>query len=160
MPITDYHQLQRRTIKTYDSNNVELYNAAIPRKYVLGYEDTKIVATFNNLDTGFDPDDCEVVIGIEVYEQGGVIGRRSLSSINPRFSNVTWLKSISGNGLVVKTNPTSTTLSATCYIDKSLIPNNKPIYSISARLYYPPLEVIISCWWDIEINRRWGRQGY
>ena len=139
MPIKDYLPTPANgTIKTYDSNNVELYNAAIPRKYVLGYEDTKIVATFNNLDTGFDPDDCEVVIGIEVYEQGGVIGRRSLSSVNPRFSNVTWLKSISGNGLVVKTNPTSTTLAATCYIDKSLIPGNKPIYSISARLYYPP----------------------
>lgn len=141
MDMQDYLPIPANgTIKTYDANNVELYNASIPRRYVLGYEDTKIVATFNNLDTGFDPDDCEVVIGIEAYEQGGINGRRSLSSINPRFSNVTWLKSATNDGLVVKDNPTSTTLTATCYIDKSLLPTNKPIYSISARLYYPPFK--------------------
>jgi len=141
MPITDYLPTPANgTIKTYDANNVELYNSAIPRRYVLGYEDTKIVATFNNLDTGFDPDDCEVVIGVEVFEQGGIGGRRSLSSKNPRFNPVTWLFSATGDGLVVKDNPTSTTLTGTCYIDKSLLPTNFPIYSISARLYYPPLK--------------------
>lgn len=135
--VTDYST--DGSIKTYDSNNVELTNGAL--KYVLGYEDTKIVATFPNLDSGFNINNCHVVIGIEVKEQGGVSGRRRLSSLNVQTTD-TWLKSATGNGLVSKAATSSTEMTATCYIDKTLIPLNVSEFKVSARLYYPPFKLV------------------
>ena len=121
-------------ILTYDSANVELTNISAGKKYILGYEDTKVVATFDSMPSGFVLSDCAVEIGIEVFEQGGIIGKRMFSSVNIRTSD-TWFKTSNVSGLVDLTIFDATTLKATCLIDYNLIPTNLK-YSMTARLYY------------------------
>ena len=121
-------------IKTYNTANVEQTNGA--DRYILGTEDTTVVATFDTMPSGFALVDCCVVIAIEVFEQGGIIGRRRFSSVNVQTTD-TWFKTSNVTGLVDLAIASATVLTATCKLDYTLLPANLE-YSISARLYYLP----------------------
>lgn len=117
------------SIKSYDNSNNELISGG--NKFINGYEDTKIEAKFTKT-TSFLLANIFVVFGIEVYEQGGIFGRRRYSS-KWVTTDDTWFKSISGNGLV-SLQQTGNTVTATVLIDKSLLPVNSK-YKVTARLY-------------------------
>ena len=65
------------TIKTYTQSGTELVDASFNR-YILGYDYTRVEARFTSRNILVDP---QCVLGIEVYEQGGVTGKRRMSSI-------------------------------------------------------------------------------
>lgn len=120
------------TIKSYrDSDNTYLFDGS--KKYLLGYEDTRIEAEFTKVSGTPTLSEITVNMGIEVFEEGGIEGRRRMSSKYASPSD-TWFKSID------LTNKTKLTLSgntvkATVLINNSEIPLDKKRFKITARLY-------------------------
>jgi len=119
------------TIKTYDGAT-ELVNGTGTR-YILGYKNTLVKALFNcPTMTSSKP---EVVIGLEVFEEGGTIGKRRMSSLYVSDSD-TWFIPLTGETKVKVSNPTSTTILAEVEIDylaiQSLVGKNK--WKITARV--------------------------
>lgn len=122
------------TIKTYDdSDDTELYSATTLKRYVLGYRDTRIEAEFTKVTGTPDTANLHAVIGIEVYEEGGVLGRRRLSSVHASDGD-SWLKSVDTTNKV-KITVAGQVVKAECLIDYTKIPVTKPIFTIYARLY-------------------------
>lgn len=120
------------TIKSYDPVSlVELTSGGL--KYIRGYEDVKIVASFEKI-SGTVPaaSDVDIVIWIETYEDGGISGVRRISSAY-EVSSDSWFKSIDTSNKVVVAK-TGSTFTGTCLIDYTKLPKNTS-YSIYARLY-------------------------
>lgn len=120
------------TIKSYiNSDNTPLVSGG--DNFILGYETTRIEAEFTKISGTPVLADVTVVIGIEVYEEGGIEGRRRLSSKWVKDSD-TWLDSTTGNGKV-NLSLSGNTVKAVCLVDNSLIPLDKKRFKITARLY-------------------------
>lgn len=132
------------SIKSYDGIT-ELVNAGT--KYLLGYKDTRIVASFKHTDnSAFDLTKCVVNMLIEVFEQGGVTGQRRMSSLWVSASD-TWFKSIDTSNKTILTLATTTgandTVKATVDVDYFQIPV-AAAFKITARLYeltIPPYDL-------------------
>lgn len=119
-----------KTIKTYDSEtNDELYDAGSGKRFILGYKDTLVKAVFTKNVT---PANVTVIIGIEVWEQGGYYGNRIFSSRWAADSD-TWFKSTDGSDKVVLT-PSGDSIEAKCLIDFTQIPNAAS-FKLTARIY-------------------------
>lgn len=123
------------TIKSYDLSNNELVNGAT--KYINGYENVKIVASFEKL-SGYVPLVTEIgmVIWIHVYEQNGISSIRRMSSFYENDSQ-SWFSSTDTSNKVVLAK-TGAVYTGQCYIDYTKLPTNAQ-YTIYARLYefYP-----------------------
>jgi hypothetical protein len=120
------------TIKSYkDSDNTLLTSGG--DKFILGYETTRIEAEFTKVSGTPVLADVTVVIGIEVFEEGGIEGRRRLSSKWIKDTD-TWLDSTTGNGKV-NLSLSGNTVKAVCLVDNSQIPLEKGRLKITARLY-------------------------
>ena len=119
-------------IKTYDSTGVtELTGGGL--KFVLGYEDAVIKASFTK-SSGYvgTVDDVEIVIWIETFESGGILDIRRISSLYD-VDNQSWLKSFDTSNKVVITKSGST-FTGTCTIDYKKLPANDQ-FTIYARIY-------------------------
>jgi len=128
------------SIKSYDPDSLtELLDPSGPTKFLLGYKNTLVKAVFSNLTNHpITLADVHFCVGIEVYEEGGVSGRRRISSVWTLDSD-TWFLSTDGSGKVVKTLQTQVNpgdlIEASMYVDFSKIPLNKDYFKITARLY-------------------------
>jgi hypothetical protein len=141
LPITsfDYNsnsEWNLESIKSFDGAT-ELISGG--KKYLMGFKDTKIVASFHKTDnTAIDLSKAVVNILIEVFESGGIEGQRRMSSIWSSDSD-TWFKSINGSDKVVLSLATTVssndTIKATVNVGADLIPSSSK-FSITARLYY------------------------
>ena len=113
------------TIKSYDiTTNDPINNGSI--WYLKGYENTKIVATFNKTGAVITP--C-IVIWIETFESGGQSDIRRISSEWDNDSQ-SWFV----DNKVVITNPSAGVYKGTAYIDSSKLPQNTQ-YTLYARIY-------------------------
>ncbi len=82
-PVLDRNLVGENTtciIKTYDPDTSTELVDSTGKKYVLGYKNTLVEAEFTNLTDNFEFNDTTVVLGIEVYEQGGHYGKRRIST--------------------------------------------------------------------------------
>lgn len=123
-------------IKTFDSDSLTELVDGTGKKYILGYKSTLVKCYFENGLSGYDDSQLTVVVGLEVYEEGGVNGKRRMSS---RYDsdNDTWFMPLSGETRVKTTVLTSgpDAVLAEVLIDNTLININKNKYKITARLY-------------------------
>lgn len=120
------------TIKSYkNSDNTYLFDGS--NKYILGYEATRIEAEFTKVSGTPILANCHVVFGLEVYEEGGVDGRRRLSSDWTSDAD-TWWKSVDTTNKV-KLTLIGNTIKAEALIDFNKILLNKSTYKVTARLY-------------------------
>lgn len=133
-PVDESAQVITCVIDTIDSSGNTLIDGS-GNKYILGYDYTVIKATFTR---HFQFDKSKVVIGLEVFEQGGVKGKRRMSSVHPSDSD-TWfipLPTQVGN-LVTVTQPNANTVIARCILDfnqiQGLVSNYK--WKLTARIY-------------------------
>lgn len=120
------------TIDTFNANTLTPLTAG-GVKYILGYDYTLVRATFTNVTTPFNPAFVTVVIGIEVFEQGGVNGKRRMSSKYASDSD-TWFIPLPGE-TKTKLTITTTTVVAETYVDFNAIPLDKTKFKLTARLY-------------------------
>lgn len=119
------------SIKAYDPDTlVELTQGG--NKYFYGYKETLIVASFERVSATPVLADCTVNIGIEVFEQGGIQGRRRMSSEWESDAD-TWFISLNNDD---KTELTlvGDTVEARALIDFSKIPVTTS-FKIAARIY-------------------------
>ena len=121
------------SIKTYDNtSNVELTD--IPgNKFILGYDYTRVKATFTRHTAWKNP---TIVIGIEKFEQGGVTGKRRMSSKWDSDSD-TWfmpLATMTSNRVKI-TNVTSIIVTGECLIDFTQLDLGNIKWKLSARIY-------------------------
>lgn len=120
------------TIQTFNTLGTQLISGAT--KYILGYDYTLVKATFVNMTSSFTLSDCVVVIGIEVFEEGGVNGKRRMSSKYVSDSD-TWFIPIPGETKTKLSLTNVNTLVAETWIDFNQINLNKSKYKLTARLY-------------------------
>lgn len=122
------------TIKAYNNETNELlYDAVGMKNYLLGYEYTRIEAEFTNNYYTPSLDSLSVVMGIEVYEEGGIEGRRRFSSVWEADSE-TWFKSVDDTDKVLLSID-GNTITATALVDFSKLPLDKSTFKITARIY-------------------------
>ncbi len=121
-------------IKSFDPDfpTIELYDAVNMKKFILGYKNTLMKVLFKNTEA-FLSGDVSVLSPIEVYEEGGVAGRRRFSSVQPMLSD-TWMKEITTPGLIDLDFSTPDYVLATFLIDYTQLPN-KPKFKIGGRLF-------------------------
>lgn len=121
------------TINTYDKNNVQLIDGT-GKKYILGYDYSVIKATFNRRCKFISP---TVVIGIEIFEQGGIKGKRRMSSIHASDSDTWFIPLPTQLNNTVKLTYGINTVVAECVLDfnqiQGLVNNYK--WKITARIY-------------------------
>ena len=113
------------SIKSYDITTDALINSGSVW-YLKGYENTKIVATFNKTGATIDP--C-IVLWIETFESGGQSDIRRISSEHDNDA-----QSLFVDNKVVITNPSSGVYKGTAYIDSTKLPQNTK-YTLYARIY-------------------------
>lgn len=120
-------------IRAFDNvTNVLLFDGAT-KNFILGYKDTRIEAEFTKISLPPLLSNLKMVIGIEVYEEGGIDGRRRISSVFDIDSD-TWFKSVDTSNKV-KLTLTGSTIKGECLVDFTKIPLNSKIFKITARLY-------------------------
>lgn len=113
------------TIKSYDiTTNDPINSGAV--WYLKGYENTKIIATFNKSGAVINP--C-IVLWIETYESGGQSDIRRISSEHDNDAQ-SWFV----DNKVIVTNPSAGVYKGTAYIDSTKLPQNTK-YTIYARIY-------------------------
>lgn len=101
-------------------------------QFVYGYKKTLIAAIFTKSTA---PVSVNVVIGIEIWQQGGFYGKRRYSSKWVADSD-TWFSSVDGDGKV-KLNAYGNSVVAQCYLDPSSLnfPKNITAFKLTARIY-------------------------
>lgn len=103
--------------------------------YIQAFAPTLIRATFERT-TPLNIADAVVVFGIEVYEQGGIGGRKRYSSKWETPTPLTLFTPISGiNDKIILTQVNATTIKAEAVIDNTLLPTGNINYTIVARIY-------------------------
>lgn len=133
-PVDESSQVITCVIDTIDSTGNALIDST-GKKYILGYDYTVIKATFSRHFQFFN---SKIVIGIEVFEQGGVKGKRRMSSVHPSDSD-TWFIPLptQTTNIVSVTQPNSNTVVGKCILDynqiQGLVNNYK--WKITARIY-------------------------
>jgi hypothetical protein len=133
-PVDESASVINCTIDTSDSTGSPLIDGS-GNKYILGYDYTVVKATFNRHFQFFNN---TIVIGLEVWEQGGVKGKRRMSSAWASDSD-TWFIPMptQTTNTVLITQPNANTVIGRCVIDynqiQGLVGNYK--WKITARLY-------------------------
>ena len=133
-PVDEGTRLITCDIDTLDSAGNLLIDGS-GNKYILGYDYTVIRATFDRHLAISNP---KIVIGIEVWEQGGVKGKRRMSSVHPSDTD-TWFIPLptQTTNTVAVVQPISTKAVGRCILDfnqiQALVSNYK--WKITARLY-------------------------
>lgn len=122
------------SIKTFDINSPfgELTNGT--DKFVKGYENVKVEASFTKT-SGPIPALANVgmVIWIETFEAGGIEDIRRISSFYPISIN-SWFKSTDTSDKVVITNPSAGVFVGEALVDFTKLPTNQK-FTMYARLY-------------------------
>lgn len=133
-PVDEGANIINCTIDTLDITGNPLIDGS-GNKYILGYDYTVVKATFNRHFPFFNN---TIVIGLEVYEQGGIKGKRRMSSVHPSDAD-TWFIPLptQTTNTVAVTQPNLNTVIGRCIIDhnqiQALVNNYK--WKITARLY-------------------------
>lgn len=118
-----------KTVKTYDPDTLsELYDSATGKRFLLGYKDTLVKAVFEKVSLT----NYVVVIGIEVYEEGGYYGKRRMSSLYASDSD-TWFKSIDDTDKV-SLSQSGDVVTAQVLVDYTKIPAGAS-FKLTARIY-------------------------
>jgi hypothetical protein len=123
-------------IKTYDADTLTELVDGTGKKFILGYKNTLVKATFENGNTGFNPIAPTVVIGLEVFEEGGINGKRRMSSKYASDSD-TWFIPLTGE-IGVKSYNDGIDLNfvyAEVLIDFTKLNLTKNKYKLTARVY-------------------------
>lgn len=124
-------------VATYDKDtNAQLINGS--QKFIEGYKQTKVIASFNKIIGTVDLTKTFVVVRIEVYEVGGIDGSTRISTIQPKDLDTIFI-SPNSNGTALLYN-SSNTIYAECLIDNEKLPNNTR-FKISARVYEKPIRI-------------------
>lgn len=110
------------SIKSFNvDSGLELIDGSM--KFLEGYADTKIVASYENATVTLPTiDDIEFEFWIEVFEQGGSDKNRTASTVYD-LDSLTWFKSIDGSNKILK-EKTGSVYTATILVDSDLIPSN------------------------------------
>lgn len=110
------------SIKTYDvDTGDELLDPAIPRKYILGYKNTRVEALFENNFGAVDLDNTVVFFHIGRWETDTVTGVRRFSSEHVMTSD-TYFKSVDTSNKIKLTAPAVDTIKAEALIDFTQLP--------------------------------------
>lgn len=118
------------SIKSYDAGtNTEILNGA--DKYLYGYKDTKVVASFEKVGTQPDMENVAMALWIEPFEGLGSSDIRMISSEYFLIS-ASWFRNDSINKLSL--SKTGAVYTGTAYIDSTKLPKNKK-FTIYARIY-------------------------
>jgi hypothetical protein len=136
--INDYESNPAYTTKdveTYsEDGSVAYFDAGNSRWYYSLTERTLVRAIFEK-STSFDFENVYVVFGIEIFENGGIGGRRRFSSVWETDTPLTWFIPINGANTVKLTNDVSTEIIAEAFLDPEQIPNGEFVFKIVARIY-------------------------
>jgi hypothetical protein len=136
--INDYESNPAYTTKdveTYsEDGSVEYFDAGNSRWYYSLTERTLVRAIFEKA-TSFDFENVYVVFGIEIFENGGIGGRRRFSSVWETDTPLTWFVPLTGANTVKLTNDVSTEIIAEAFLDPEQIPNGEFVFKIVARIY-------------------------
>lgn len=124
------------TIKTYDPDTLTELIDGSGIKYILGYKNTLVKATFTDSVNFLNSGNEVIVIGIEVFEEGGVTGKRRMSSKWPSDSD-TWFLPLITTANVKNTQIASNILEGSCLVDFSQLNLSKLDWKLSARIYNP-----------------------
>lgn len=108
------------------------------QKYILGYKDTLVEATFTDTVNNFPPlglANEPIVLGIEVFEEGGVNGKRRMSSKWASDAD-TWFISLAAGDKVQLTQLAPGILKGSALIDFTQLNLSKLQWKLSARVYH------------------------
>ena len=124
-----------KKIETFDADTLQplIFSG---KDYIHSTNKTLVVATFE-LGYNIVLDNATVLIGMEVFGKGGILGKRSYSSRWIRDSD-TWFESLNNDGLVelTVTYPvTGTLIVAKCLINNEQLPQDSKSFSLMARCY-------------------------
>ncbi len=123
-----------KDVESYRVNNSSLFDSGNSRWYYLQNEPTKIRAIFEKA-VSFDLPNTYVVFGIEIFEQGGIGGRRRFSSKWATDTPLTWFIPLSGANKVQLTNVVGDTIVAEALLSPDQIPQGEFVFKIVARIY-------------------------
>jgi hypothetical protein len=136
--INDYESNPAYTTKdveTYsEDGSVAYFDAGNSRWYYSLTERTLVRAIFEKA-TSFDFENVYVVFGIEIFENGGIGGRRRFSSVWETDTPLTWFVPLNGANTVKLTNDVATEIIAEAFLDPEQIPNGEFVFKIVARIY-------------------------
>jgi hypothetical protein len=136
--INDYESNPAYTTKdveTYsEDGSVAYFDAGNSRWYYSLTERTLVRAIFEKA-TSFDLPNTYVVFGIEIFENGGIGGRRRFSSVWETDTPLTWFVPLNGANTVKLTNDVATEIIAEAFLDPQQIPNGEFVFKIVARIY-------------------------
>jgi hypothetical protein len=119
-------------LRTYDQNDNLLTSSGQP--IVIRYADGRIEAEFNFIGaTTPSISDLEIVLKIDVYEEGTFKGTYWISSAYDAHAS-TWWKSIDSSNRVVITNPSANKFIGEAKLIGARLPN-KPQFKITPRIY-------------------------
>lgn len=139
MGINDYATNSAYTTKKVESfrlNGTQLISGS--DNFIMATENTLIKATFGK-GVALNKDNCIVVFGIEIKEQGGINGRVRFSSIWETETPLTWFIPFSGTAKKVNISQlTTNSIDARAILDYTLLPQGNIEYTIVARLYEVP----------------------
>jgi hypothetical protein len=122
-------------IKTYDPDTLTELVDLSSKRYILGYKPTLIKAEFTTTSGTFDTVFDSVNMGIEIFEEGGILGKRRMSSKFASDSD-TWFISLLANGKTKLTYSVGDTVcTAEVLLDNTQLNLNKSKYKLTGRLY-------------------------
>lgn len=142
IPINDYAtnpDYITKKVESFTTGGTQLLSTGV--NYIQAAQNTVIKATFEKTG-GLDKDDCRVVFGIEIRQQGGIGGRVRYSSVWETANPLTWFVPFSGSiNKVLISQITSDKVEAKATLDHTLLPQGNITYTIVARLYEVPAPI-------------------
>jgi len=142
IPINDYAtnpDYITKKVESFTTGGTQLLSSGA--NYIQAAQNTVIKATFEK-SGGLDKDDCRVVFGIEIRQQGGIGGRVRYSSVWETSNPLTWFVPFSGSiNKVLISQITADKVEAKATLDYTLLPQGNITYTIVARLYEVPAPV-------------------
>jgi hypothetical protein len=103
--------------------------------YILGYKDTLVAAIFENTVDTFDPATTVVVIGLEVFEEGGVNGKGRMSSKYASDSDTYFVPLPAETKTKLTFFASNTICKAEALIDFTTLNLGKSKWKLTARIY-------------------------
>lgn len=124
-----------KDIETFDPDTLQplIFTG---KEYIHSGKKTLVVATFET-SLLVTIETATVVIGMEVYGKGGILGKRSYSSRWVRDGD-TWFESLNNDGLIdlnLTNTVDGTIVIAKCLINNELLPADAKSFSLMARCY-------------------------
>jgi len=121
------------TIRTFDPDTGNPLTDGGTKHFLLGFKDTRVEAIFESSTGTPVIANVTVVLGIEVFEEGGIQGRRRMSSKFASGSD-TWFKSLDTTNKTKLTALSGDRIKAEALVDFTQLPN-KGKFKIVARIY-------------------------